>query len=383
MSRDLLGERFEGPIDSRGRFEADNESYAYAFEWDSYYAPRALNRLLEGEFRPRVATRPFRGETPKGIRDFAFGTIVVPLGTQDDVDGLTDLLATIAREDGVDVWSLRSGLTPDGVDLGSPNVLPLEPIRPLLVVGGGASSYEAGEAWYLLDHRFGITVSLVEMDALGHIDLDDYTHVLMVAGRYDGIDESETEALANWVRGGGVLVASKSAAVWAEEAILGMGEDEDDEGGEQRSDAEAPEPPPAAERRSYVDYEQERAVEFLSGAIFEVELDPSHPMAFGYRDERLPVFRNSTLTLLPTDNPYEVVARYTENPLLSGYVSDDNLSEIAGTDALVATRLGGGAVIRMADNPNFRGFWYGTSKLYLNPIFFGSVIKQTSSPAHW
>jgi len=382
LSQVMIGDQLDGPVDAAGRFAPDDESYAYVFEWDGYYAPRSLNRLLEAGYRPRVATRPFQAETPDGGRDFNYGSIIVPLGAQDDTEGLIELLETAAREDGVDIWSVRSGLTPEGVDLGSPNVRPLEPIRPLLVVGGGASSYEAGEAWYLLDHRFGITLSLVELEALGRIDLDDYTHVLMVAGRYGDIGEGETEALDRWVRGGGVLVASKSAAVWAEEAILGMGEDDEDEseGGEAESEASDS---PSAERHSYVDYEQERAVELLSGAIFEVELDPSHPMAFGYRDGRLPVFRNSTLTLRPAENPYEVVARYTEAPLLSGYVSSDKLEEISGTDALVATRLGSGTVIRIADNPNFRGFWYGTSKLYLNPIFFGSVVKQTSSPAHW
>jgi len=26
------------------------------------------------------------------------------------------------------------------------------------------------------------------------------------------------------------------------------------------------------------------------------------------------------------------------------------------------------------DNPNFRGAWYGTNKLFFNALFFGSVI---------
>jgi hypothetical protein len=371
----LLGERLAASVDFGERFEAIADSYAYVFDWDSYFAPRALNRLLQEEHRVRVATRRFQATTPSGVRDFDFGAIVVPVGVQDDRQGLEDLLSTIAREDGVEIWPVLSGLTPEGVDLGSPNVYALEPVRPLLVVGGTASSYEAGEAWHLLDHRFGITTSLVEGDQLGRIDLGDYTHVLMVNGRYSELGESETEALKEWIEGGGVLVATKGGAVWTETAILGI---------EEKDEAEEPEAPAEEERpRRYVDYEQERAVEYLSGAIFEVELDPTHPIAFGYREESQPVFRNSTLILTPSDNPYEVVARYPGEPLLSGYVSPGNLAEIAGSDAVIATRLGAGTVVRIADNPNFRGFWYGTSKLYLNPIFFGSVVKRTSSPSDW
>ena len=33
----------------------------------------------------------------------------------------------------------------------------------------------------------------------------------------------------------------------------------------------------------------------------------------------------------------------------------------------------------MVDNPNFRGVWYGTNKLFANALFFGSAIKSTSS----
>ncbi len=36
---------------------------------------------------------------------------------------------------------------------------------------------------------------------------------------------------------------------------------------------------------------------------------------------------------------------------------------------------GNGKVIFFADNPNFRGTWYGTNKLFLNALFFGSHIN--------
>ena len=78
-------------------------------------------------------------------------------------------------------------------------------------------------------------------------------------------------------------------------------------------------------------------------------------------------------------DPYANVARYTESPLLSGYASPENQERIAGTAAVIARRLGRGTVILLADNPNFRGFWYGTSKLFLNGLFFGGVIRDTSS----
>jgi hypothetical protein len=326
-----------------------------------------------------VATKPFQARTASGSRDFGYGTIIVPAANEVGERPLEEILEEAARLDGIDIWSVRSGLTPVGVDLGSPSVRPLEPSRLLLVVGPGVSGYEAGEVWYLLDHRFGIPVALVEMGSLSQVDLPGYTHVLMVGGSYSEMEDSVVEALRGWVSGGGVLVASKQAAVWAEEKILGRDEDN----GEVEPAAKPGNGDRDDNEHLYIDYEQDRAVELLSGAIFEVQLDTTHPMAFGYRQARLPVFRNSTLLLDGGDDPYEVVARYTDEPLLAGYASRDKVELVSGAAAVIASRLGAGTVVRMVDNSNFRAFWYGTSKLYLNAVFFGPIVKQTSSPTDW
>ena len=68
---------------------------------------------------------------------------------------------------------------------------------------------------------------------------------------------------------------------------------------------------------------------------------------------------------------------YTDAPLLSGFISEKNLERIRGTAVVNATRMGAGAVIRIIDNLNFRGVWYGTNKLFVNTLFFGGLIKST------
>jgi hypothetical protein len=63
---------------------------------------------------------------------------------------------------------------------------------------------------------------------------------------------------------------------------------------------------------------------------------------------------------------------------MSGYVHPDSEAHLAGTASLIATGRGGGRVICFADNPNFRAFWYGTNRLFLNGLFFGSTISSAS-----
>ncbi|MDX1643942.1 MAG: hypothetical protein R3244_06230, partial [Thermoanaerobaculia bacterium] len=155
LARGVRGAELVAPLEPAGRFEADPEAYAYFLDWRSYFAPRTLRRLLEAGFDARVAERPLVASTSDGRRGFGPGTIVVPLGDGERRAELEDLLAGAARQDGVEIWATGSGLTPDGVDLGSPRVHPLTMPRPALVVGRDVSTYEEGETWHLLEERFG------------------------------------------------------------------------------------------------------------------------------------------------------------------------------------------------------------------------------------
>ena len=119
------------------------------------------------------------------------------------------------------------------------------------------------------------------------------------------------------------------------------------------------------------------AEHIIGGALFETDLDTSHPLGFGFGDRTLAVQRNITDVLIrPEDDPYAVPLQYTDDPLLSGYASQMRQDEIAGTPAVVAQRLGRGSVIMMADNPVFRATFPGSERLLMNAIFFSPMIDR-------
>ena len=132
--------------------------------------------------------------------------------------------------------------------------------------------------------------------------------------------------------------------------------------------------------RPYASFRDDVAVPLIAGSIFETRLDRTHPLAYGYTSDLLPVFRDSTGTLAESDNPYDTPVRYADEPLLAGYVSPENLRRLAGQPAVIATRVGRGVVVRMVDDPVFRGIWLGTSRLMLNAVFFSSAIERTEVP---
>ncbi len=339
-----------------------DDALAYAFEWNSYFSPRAAHRLLDAGVRVRVATAPFSADIDGERRDFGAGTVVVPLGIQEDGldNAIRDALQTAVREDGVTVHALSTGFAPTGVDLGSPSMRALELPRVALIIGTGVSPYEAGEAWHLLDERFGMPVSLIERDALSRVDLDRYTHIVMVDGRYANTDATK---LGDWVKAGGTLFVAKGAARWAaKEGIVEL------TFAEAENDTDAP-------RRDYTHARPDSDLTLLRGAIFETDLDITHPLAWGIARRSLPVFRDSPHVMQRPANRYATVAQYTASPLLSGYSSDENAERLAGTASVVALRVGRGTVVASADNLNFRGFWYGTNRVFMNALYFSDLIR--------
>jgi hypothetical protein len=80
--------------------------------------------------------------------------------------------------------------------------------------------------------------------------------------------------------------------------------------------------------------------------------------------------------LKPSKNEYSTVSQYTDKPLIDGFITDKNRDEFLKNSAsLIVSPIGGGRVVMFADNPNFRGSWYGTNRLFLNALFLGNHIN--------
>jgi hypothetical protein len=367
---DLKGEEFNREQMPKGNLIGGRSDYAYIFEWDEYYAPRAAYRLLEKGVRVRVGSNPFTAVTANGTRDFDYGSIMIPLGIQDDAEAVHDIINEIVEEDGITVYSVSTGLTPAGSDLGSRTFDALRKPSVAIIGGDGASSYEVGEAWHLFDTRYHIPVTILDTDDLPRADLQRYNVIVMANGSYGSLSDGTTQDIKDWVADGGVLITYKNALRWAKQQGLAkvnyvLSEDDAD------SDDE--------ETLPYYRRSNDAGAQVIGGAIFNAELDLSHPIAYGFNDKEMTLFRNSTLFIEKGRNPYSTPVYYTEQPLASGYISDENTEKLAGSGAVVISRFGGGRVIGMTDNPNFRAFWYGTNKLFANAVFFGHTISSQSA----
>jgi len=366
FAESLIGERLVIEPYMRGAVKGGRSNYGYVISWDDYYAPKAAYALLNKGLVVKSSQLPFTARTAVGDVDMSRGSLFIPTQNQKiDANELFLFIDDLVESSKIDVYSLTSGHSAKGYDMGSSSLRPLKKPEVLLVVGPGVSSYEAGELWHLFDQRYEIPVTKVETGSLGRTELGRYNVILMAGGNYNGISSSTTEDIKEWVRNDGTLVTLRGAIRWASSKGLINARRTTSKNEENVA-------------RPYEKARRDGGGSVVGGAIFEVKLDLTHPMAFGYDNESLAVFRRGTDFYELAENAYATPARYTDEPLLAGYINKENLTRLAGTASILVGGLGSGRVIAFADNPSFRAYWWGTQKLLANATFFGSTISGST-----
>lgn len=348
----------------KGQMIGDKSEIGYVFSWDEYYAPKVLYGLQSIGIRTKVANREFKMSTQKGDKDFSYGSIFVST-TQQEIshDEIYETLRKLAFENGVEVFAVTTGLTKAGINIGSGNFLSISKPEILMFVGDGISSSEAGEIWHLLDQRFDMPVTQVEISRFNNMDLQRYNTIIMPSGSYGGINESAKTRLQDWVRNGGNIIALRSANNWLNsQKIISLNM-------KPSPTADVPDEIPYYMIREY------RGAINIPGSIFEHNMDITHPVGYGYRRNIVPMFKTGGLAVEKIKTPSANPVIYGQEPLLSGYSHPTLTEPLKGSASIIISSPGRGNVISFVDNPNYRAFWYGTNKLFMNALFFGPTIR--------
>ena len=111
----------------------------------------------------------------------------------------------------------------------------------------------------------------------------------------------------------------------------------------------------------------------LPGAHFDVLLDRTHWLTFGYEDPRLTVMLDGDFFLSLSKNGANVAVFPATGPLhRAGFVFPDNTERLLrGTALLVEESLGAGHVVAFVNEPMFRGWWRALDRLVLNAVLLG------------
>ncbi len=360
----FLGAKLKAMNLDGGELVGGKATSAYLMPWNRYFNPKSLYSILDRGILPRITTAPFSAEIAGKSMQFKRGTIVIPV-VQRDADAtitaaeLHRLMEKLVSEDHVQIYATNSSSTPNGPDLGGAFQGVLKKPHVALLSGAGTSAYGSGEIWHLIDNRMNIPVSRLNAENLNRNKLSKYNTIIFPDGYYSKLDSTDVNHLKEWVSSGGTLISVQSGSKW----IVDNNVIDEELVENQKLALDIP-------------YDQVRLVtgaQRIGGAIFNINIDNTHPLGYGYRNKH-PVFRRGYTFFKLSESAAANVGRYTNKPLLSGYVSEEKLAGIKDTASIIAKKQGSGHVVMFADNPAFRAFWYGTNGLLLNAIFFGHIF---------
>jgi hypothetical protein len=360
FSTKMLGESVDGTYFDKSSGAFGSSELGYLISWNHYQAPAAVYALQKKGIRLRIATAGFEMDE----KNFGPGTVLLHAASQDISSAdIYKILKDVAAEFYVHIHPLGTFENLDEFDMGSPQIEPLEIPRPLLIIGEGASAYESGETWHLLDQRMQIPLSMINTEDIATRDLNKYNVIILADGSFGSLGAAGTNKIKDWLRDGGTLIAMGNSVRWAESNKL----------------VKLTIKPASKEDKGaaiYKNYPYNKARNRINGAIFQTTLDLTHPLSWGIPNDQMPVFRKESFFVMPTEKPYATPIKYTETPLLAGYISKENLPLISGSAALTVHGMGRGTVICTPDSWNFRGFWLGTNRLFVNSLFLGPVINR-------
>ncbi|TAH39508.1 MAG: hypothetical protein EYC70_01615 [Planctomycetota bacterium] len=351
-------------------------------------------RSLERGLALHLGDEEFRS----GGRAFARWSLVVRRG--ENGEDVVRHVESAAQASGATAWAVATGRSPDdGPDLGGTHFQLLRRPRVALLCNSPIDPETFGHAWFLLDHEVGVPFSLLDVQSLGAYDLRRY-NVLLIPSHWGGLADAlaaHREALVDWVRNGGTLIACGNAAAdlatedWGVsgtrlraqvldqlDAYLHAAEKEAQAQAvtvdpDAVWDGAAPAPageaaenePPAAE-------EEEWASRFLPrGALLRGLVNREEWITAGCGPE-LPVFVQADgvfLSRSPARTPVRLAA--AEQLRLSGLLWPEARARLARSAWLTVERVGRGQVILFASNPGYRMLFRAGARLLANAVVYG------------
>ncbi|WP_296620167.1 M14 family metallopeptidase [Marivirga sp.] len=334
-------------------YEKENlqSAYAYAVKWNSFNSAKFLAEALKRDIKVRIAYKNLKFNS----EEFKRGSLIITQTNNEQIKNLNEELLELSNEFELEVYPISSGFADKIYDIGSSEIQFLKAPRIAVLMDEGVSSLAYGEIWHFFEQSLDYPIHSIRVNSFDRTNISDYDQLILPSGRYSNLSEEGKSKLNEFAKSGGKIIAMGSAiSLFA-----------DQENGQLKSkEAEASEDALAL----YENAERKRLSSSIFGAIYDVQLDNSHPLAFG--------LSNQYFSLKTSGNAYD----YLPKGWNVGLIKSDR-SHIAGFAGYKAKQLqlksmvfgvesfGSGEIVYLQDDPLFRAFWHQGKMLFSNALF--------------
>ncbi|WKZ59422.1 MAG: M14 family metallopeptidase [Cyclobacteriaceae bacterium] len=338
--------------------------YAYVFRYQSLSDVKFLGALLNNDVTVRAAMKPFKvnGES------FDAGSLIVTQRNNESIPDFDQFIQSLAREHNRKWFAATTGFVDSGKDFGSGYVNYIKAPKIAALVGDQTSSLSAGATWHFFEQELQYPITQIGTDYFRSVDLGNYDVLLVPEGRYRMFDEETMKSVQEWVSNGGRLILVSGALnAFADKngfALKKFSTEEAKKEAEKKDKEDQAKdvllPYDAAERNAIS--------QTISGAIYKVTLDKSHPLAFGLGDAYYTLKTNELYYSYLQQGWNVGVIKGKAKPVqgFAGYKINKKLdnSFVFGVE-----EKGRGTIVYFVDDPLFRNFWESGKMLFSNAVF--------------
>jgi hypothetical protein len=333
------------------------DPYGYVIRWNGIQPVKLVSQLLQKGIKIRYSEKPF--ET--GGVDFERGSIIILKTSNQYRANLWNEVRMLADKYNVTLTPVSTGFVEKGFDFGSAFVHPMRTLRIGLFAGEGTSPGGVGEVWHYFDQLIDYPVTLINTDDLSSLEWNKFDVLIMPNGSYRFLnDKSSADQLESWITKGGKLIALESAVAQLSKFDWGLKQRKTEDTSE-AGDVYAP-------LHRYENRDRDELPNVTPGSIYKVELDNSHPLAFGYP--------GYYYTLKQDDRMYDFIKNEGWNvgilrrdKQVAGYVGSRLSTRIKDGVVFGVNDIGNGHAIFLADDVLFRDFWENGKLLFANAVF--------------
>jgi hypothetical protein len=337
------------------------KTVGYIAPWKSTTNAKFLVELLKNKIDVRATTKPFKIEN----KSYDRGSLILTKTNNRD-SNFDSLVVELANKYRIKLVATQTSFSDSGTDFGSPDVKKINSQRIAVLRGDEVSSLSYGSVWHFFEKELNYPIISIDTKDLIKIDLNKYDVLILPSGSYLKIfNKKKLSSLSDWIKNGGKLIAM-STALSTFEGKKGFGLEK----------MEVEKDSVKNNLISYAEREKERTKDNITGAVFNIKVDNTHPLAFGYADSYA-TLKTSSAAYKYLKNGFNV--GYIENTpeRLSGFAGEKALEKISKSLVFGEQRLGRGSIIYMVDDVLFRSFWENGKLFFVNALFMVNNRSQT------
>jgi hypothetical protein len=341
----------------------DSLPYGYLATWKDVADVKFLGSLLQADVKIRYNELPFK------LNDVNYdrGTLMILKADNEKLGkNLDEIILNVANQHKKAIKAVYSGFVQEGKDFGSDFNQVISKPKVALLSGEAFSATDLGEIWHYFEQDLNYPITVINMDGYQTSNFKKYD-IIIVSNLY-GSSDNFSGSLSSFVSDGGKVIAIGNAVdMFANNSRTGLNK--------QKVKLESEIKPSKADStkssellKKYEKRERERLSEGIAGTIYKVDLDETHPLAFG-EDNVFFLMKNNDQIYPYLPSGGWNVGTFGKDAQTSGFVGAKLKEKIKQTLAIGVENIGRGKVIYFADSPIFRGFWHSGKLLLGNAVF--------------